>query len=95
MYVNQSHSVIPAGHACMLVFFPIKGNSGHLESHLPFGSLFSRFFVIVIQTREYNTHIENSNNRQDVCIDKFTNHFKTSFIGKFHPVSSVQSSVVI
>ena len=43
MYVNQSHSVTPAGHACMLIFFPIKGISGHLESHLPFGSLFSRF----------------------------------------------------
>ena len=65
MYVNQSHLITPAGHACMLIFFPIKGISGHLESHLPFGSLFSRFFVIVIQTREYNTHIENSNNRQD------------------------------
>ena len=45
--------------------------------------------MIVIQTREYNTHIENSSNGQDVCIDKFTNDFKTGFIGKFHPVSSV------
>ena len=73
MYVNQSHSVTPAGHACIL----LKTSLWTSRKPFTFWVFIFAFLVIVIQTREYNTHTENSNNRQDVCIDKFTNHFET------------------